>query len=295
MSIKSTGKLKKEALIQLKSNWGIAILVSFIAILFTDGVFYLSNINEFREIIANPFYYKSIADDNLGTTVLFKIGVLIKLLIGGCITCGLYNFFLNLLRKNNPKVENVLSGFKFFGKNFLIQLVIYIFTFLWTIVIYIPASIILLIIAVSNRGNFYTLDMISLGSSIAIILMMISLIIAAYILIYIAVARYEMAFFIANDNPELACMECIKASKEMMDGNCVRYFLLNLTFIGWEILSILTLGLGYLWLRPYKYAVKANFYMNLKDEDISSGDIAPKYKNSCLDDNSSIKDEFKEI
>lgn len=295
MSIKSTGKLKKESLVQLKGNWGIAILVSFIAILFTDGIFYLSNINEFKEIIADPFYYKSIADDNVGTTALFKIGLLIKLLIGGCITSGLYKFFLNILRKNNPQVENILSGFKFFGKNFLIQLVIYIFTFLWSIVIYIPATIILLIIVASNRGGFYTLDMPSLASSIAIVLIMIILIIAAYILIYIAVARYEMAFFIANDNPELTCMECIGASKEMMDGNCVKYFLLNLTFIGWEILSILTLGLGYLWLRPYKYAVKADFYMNLKDEDISSGDIMFKDKDSHLEENQLIKEEFKEI
>ncbi|MEL5940881.1 DUF975 family protein, partial [Tetragenococcus halophilus] len=37
-------------------------------------------------------------------------------------------------------------------------------------------------------------------------------------------------------------------------------------FIGWHILSFLTLGIGYLWLMPYIYATKAAFYDSLPKE-----------------------------
>lgn len=45
-----------------------------------------------------------------------------------------------------------------------------------------------------------------------------------------------------------------------MDGYKWRYFLLNLSFIGWGILCIFTLGIGLLWLIPYINTSLAEFY-----------------------------------
>jgi len=61
-------------------------------------------------------------------------------------------------------------------------------------------------------------------------------------------------------------MDCINYSKEMMRGHKYRLLLLNLSFIGWHILSILTLGIGYIWLRPYIFATRAGFYNDLKQK-----------------------------
>jgi uncharacterized membrane protein len=44
----------------------------------------------------------------------------------------------------------------------------------------------------------------------------------------------------------------------------VYYFLLGLSFFGWTLLGILTLGIGYLWLTPYTSLSVGNFYENLK-------------------------------
>ena len=49
-------------------------------------------------------------------------------------------------------------------------------------------------------------------------------------------------------------------SMQMMDGNKWRLFCLRLSFIGWDILCGLTLGIGYLWLTPYKQVAEATFY-----------------------------------
>jgi uncharacterized membrane protein len=40
-------------------------------------------------------------------------------------------------------------------------------------------------------------------------------------------------------------------------------FCLHLSFIGWDILCLLTLGIGNLWLRPYKEASIAAFYKEI--------------------------------
>lgn len=51
----------------------------------------------------------------------------------------------------------------------------------------------------------------------------------------------------------------------MMDGHKWEYFVLQLSFIGWGILSILSLGIGFLWLKPYVYCIYAAFYNNLTE------------------------------
>jgi uncharacterized membrane protein len=48
-----------------------------------------------------------------------------------------------------------------------------------------------------------------------------------------------------------------------MDGFKWKYFLLELSFIGWGILCLFTLGIGFLWLVPYIATAKATFYNQL--------------------------------
>ena len=79
----------------------------------------------------------------------------------------------------------------------------------------------------------------------------------------IATYSYAMTEFILAEQPELTASEAIAQSKEMMSGNRWRLFCLHISFIGWDILSSLTLGIGYLWLRPYKHAAEAAFYREI--------------------------------
>ena len=75
---------------------------------------------------------------------------------------------------------------------------------------------------------------------------------------------YSMAFYIMYDNPEIKASEALEKSKIMMNGYKWKLLLLSLSFIGWGILSLLTLGIGFFWLRPYVGLTIANFYENLK-------------------------------
>lgn len=80
---------------------------------------------------------------------------------------------------------------------------------------------------------------------------------------FIKSIAYSQAYYILKDNPELSPNAAITRSRQLMNGYKGKYFLLNLSFIGWGILCILTLGIGFLWLAPYITASLAAFYQSL--------------------------------
>ena len=75
---------------------------------------------------------------------------------------------------------------------------------------------------------------------------------------------YAMTPYIMNDRPDLDASDCIHESRVMMKGYKWKLFCLDLSFIGWALLCILTLGIGFLWLQPYIEASHAKFYDELK-------------------------------
>lgn len=71
---------------------------------------------------------------------------------------------------------------------------------------------------------------------------------------------YSQYYFVLRDHPEYSITEAITESRKLMDGYKWKYFLLNLSFIGWGILAIITCGIGFLWLIPYITTSLAAFY-----------------------------------
>lgn len=79
----------------------------------------------------------------------------------------------------------------------------------------------------------------------------------------IAALSYAMTPFILEEHPELTASEAIARSKALMDGHKMDLFILNLTFLGWDILCALTANIGNLFLNPYKNAAYAVFYREI--------------------------------
>ncbi len=100
-----------------------------------------------------------------------------------------------------------------------------------------------------------------------------SLLMALYILLWcllfivpgiVKSYAYAMTPYVMNDRPDLDADDCIHESRMMMKGYKWKLFCLDLSFIGWAILCIFTLGIGLLWLQPYIEASHAKFYEELK-------------------------------
>lgn len=77
---------------------------------------------------------------------------------------------------------------------------------------------------------------------------------------------YALTPYILADNPELSANQAIDLSRKMMKGHKFDYFCLELSFIGWVFLSILTCCIGFIWFMPYFYTAMAGFYQDVKAE-----------------------------
>lgn len=80
----------------------------------------------------------------------------------------------------------------------------------------------------------------------------------------IVALMFSQSFFILCENNEKSIMECLKESAEIMEKNKIQLFVLELSFIGWWIVVILTFGIGILWVYPYRQVTLANFYLCIK-------------------------------
>jgi uncharacterized membrane protein len=188
---KTNSELKTDAKAQLKGKWGMAILAFII--------------------------YNVVA--GLPSAIPY-VGFVISIVISGPMALGFMGFYLNVKRGGETALESLFDGFKNFLPAFLTQLLIGIFTFLWSLLLIIPGII----------------------KSIS----------------------YSQALFILFDNPEMRALDAITLSRKMMDGYKGKYFILQLSFIGWGLLCLLTLGIGFLWLAPYVVTSSANFYDDVK-------------------------------
>ena len=80
--------------------------------------------------------------------------------------------------------------------------------------------------------------------------------------------EYRMVPFILSENPGMSKDEALKASSRMMYGQKWKTFVLDLSFIGWNLLSLLTLGmLGVFYVAPYAHSTNAALYETLKSEN----------------------------
>lgn len=83
---------------------------------------------------------------------------------------------------------------------------------------------------------------------------------------------YMMIPYILAENPEISKERAFEISREMMKGHKWEAFVLSLSFLGWEILGMFTVGLlGIFYVNPYVDATFAEFYTALKAEAFSKG------------------------
>jgi len=72
--------------------------------------------------------------------------------------------------------------------------------------------------------------------------------------------QYKLTPFILKDHPEMSANEAIKRSMEVTKGYKWTLFTFDLCYIGWWLLSILSAGIGFLFLIPYYYAALSTMY-----------------------------------
>ena len=120
-------------------------------------------------------------------------------------------------------------------------------------------SIKCLFVGFSNMGFFLRILGAEFLQGIFVFLWSLLLFIPGLVKIY----SYTMTEFVLLDHPEYSPLQAITASKKMMYGHRLELVMLQLRFLGWYLLCLVTLGIACFWLVPYYMTAKSKFYMDL--------------------------------
>ena len=97
-------------------------------------------------------------------------------------------------------------------------------------------------------------------------------------------------------NPEMKAVEAITLSRSIMYGKKWKLFCLDVSFIGWAILSIFTLGIGLIFLIPYINASHVAFFEDayFAYQTKTGNVVEVEAKETKNDDNRTETDEVKD-
>ena len=76
---------------------------------------------------------------------------------------------------------------------------------------------------------------------------------------------YSLVPYILAKGTDASASEVLDLSAKMMNGHKMDYFILNLSFIGWHILGVLTLGILELWIVPYQQTANTKFLNDIME------------------------------
>ncbi len=74
---------------------------------------------------------------------------------------------------------------------------------------------------------------------------------------------YSMSFYLLFRKPELIASEAIDESKKLTEGYKMDLFLLDLSYLGWYLIGIFTLGILWLWIYPKHMTARTLYFKEI--------------------------------
>lgn len=235
---------------QLSGNWGkfaLVILVTMIVLIMVNGLQYKAN---------------SFLLSILSTLLSFVFGI------------AILNLSLKLARGNGFELKNVLVKprvyLRYIGYAVIIGVIQFVIAFVGVFLI--GGSFIGAILGGTSTIETSTVDMsgefslLQGASSGMLIIAVISILVIMALIIYIQLLYYAAEYTIISDHDDIGVIDSMRLSRKLIKGRKWKLIGLQLSFIGWGILSIFTLGIGLLWLAPYMQVSLVNFYLELLND-----------------------------
>ncbi len=182
---------------------------------------------------------------------------IVEYIVSGPLVVGMALFFLNLSRNAEPTVQDLLvgfrSGWRYFWKTVGAYLLLLLMSLGWMLLFMLPGGILLI-----WAQHFHDLNDRMMRLSVVLLLTV------GFFTALIVMLRYAMTFFIIADQPGIRVLEAIGKSTQMMHGKKWKYLCLMFRFLGWFLLTLLTCGIGLLWVLPYLITAQMHFYHDVK-------------------------------
>ena len=171
---------------------------------------------------------QSSVTNNAGEPTFISLFItLVSVFVSGLFSFSFASMSLKTLSNKKITAGNAFDGYERLNSNVGVLLLMWVKTFLWSLLFIIPG------------------------------------IIAAY--------RYSMSLYIILENPDMGANAALAESSRIMNGHKWEYFVLQLSFILWALLGVVTFGIALLWVTPYMELTYAAFYNRIKPQVVAEG------------------------
>ncbi len=165
---------------------------------------------------------------------------------------GYCAFSLRLSRGEDFTPGVLLDGFRVWGRVVLLHLYTALLRALWAMAFSLPVS--------------YVLTALFLAETISEDQMLILLMAYAGLVMFIVSYRYRMAWRVMLDDPEKSIRQIVSEAKAINMTHRGQLFLMDLSFVPWALLCILTCGVLLIWKLPYMVCTYANAYRYMLED-----------------------------
>lgn len=245
MQYKKIFELKNKAKDTLDGKYGGVVLLQVLSVLITNGVqFLISNIATATVYTV----YSRTGSESTATAVslFFDLLLLAASALLYVLNAGITLYYLNMACKQPLSVTDLFYGFRTDSSKIL---VIACVTTLCTAICLYPSQYLLqpFLNTGETKWLFYALLALILGTCI-------------YLPVNLGI---RLSFYFMLDFPQNSAKETLTLCWRRMKGNRKRLFCMEASFLPLTLLCILSFGIGFLWLEPYKNMTRTYFFLDM--------------------------------
>ena len=188
----------------------------------------------------------SVTSGSLISQLIGGVSYIFVLLLSGLFSSGSAYLYLNIICGRPVSASMIFYGFRNHASK---ALAVQAYILIMQLIVSVPFILAYI---------YFIID----GANIAMIGCILTLLVAIVGVIYISLSVLP-AFYLLHDFPDYTPRQILEKSRSLMSGNIKRALLLSVSFIPMDLLSFLSLGIGALWVEPYKNATYAEFFLDL--------------------------------
>lgn len=246
---KTISEYKAQAREQLLGNYGMAVS-SFVVIFAT--IYILSSVLMGAYSAYNPRMLPLQGDSGATGSWVFSLqaeiaATVMDLVVGAfmaLLTVGFLRILMGFAEGKRLQASELFYGFKNHPDKVLLM---YFMVALVKVIALIPARVAEYVPAHGGNSAMQQLTYMALY-------------IVGYAVYFYVYIIYAFRYLIYIDDPGMDIADYFKISRRLMNKNEMRFAGMILSLVGYFILGILSLGIGFAWIVPYKNMITINFY-----------------------------------
>ena len=229
---RSSSELKAAAREQLLGKYGMAIVLYVIVSAISFVISFISSLTVDSTTTS-------------GFVISYSISIIMSLIFS-VFSVGSCFFYLNICKDRIYSVGDLFYGFRNHPDKAIL------------------ASLFILVASVLSSIPFGIFLGLYLSSSNLVFIPLIAIcaIILIVLLVYFPLT-YGMVFYIIAESNDYSCKEALSRSRSIMSGHRLQLLYLQVSFIGWVFLGMLSFGFAFFWITPYMTATLTYFYLDI--------------------------------